>query len=127
MKTFFVDANYILRYVLNDIKSQADIAERLFRKAQRKELNIVLLPEILFEVEYVLRKVKKSTRGEISQYLNSILSSYYFDIRNRTILQKAVNKYETIAVDLVDLFLFFTAQNENAEVLTFDEDFKKLK
>ena len=56
-----IDANVILRYLLDDDKDMADIAEKIIMNGAKT------LPEVLAEVVYVLSGVYKMQRSEVSE------------------------------------------------------------
>ncbi len=126
MQCYFIDTNPILRFILKDNPEQYKKSEQFFISAQKREIEIVFVSEIFIEIEYVLRVHYKETRADIGGYLGFILSISSFTIPDRLILQKAINTYIQKSIDLVDLILFYKAQQSNAEVFTFDKDFKKL-
>lgn len=127
LKTYFIDTNYFLRFILGDVPEKKIKVKEMFQKAKIGEIKIVVIPEIIFEIEFILRKQKKIPRKDIASHLFSIINASYFEVRNRNSIARAVNLYEKINIDLVDLFLWCQAQEDFAEVLSFDEDFKKLK
>ncbi|MDO8610658.1 MAG: PIN domain-containing protein [bacterium] len=127
MKKYYIDTNIILRYILKDDLALWDKAKNYFLSAKNQQIKIVLIPEIIIEVEYVLRKKYKQNRNIITRCLYYFIQTSYFDLTNRTILQNALLAYIKTNIDLVDLYLFFIANSNNAEVLSFDKDFKKLQ
>lgn len=127
IKTYFVDTNYFLRFILNDIPEKKEKAAQIFQKARTGEIRIIVIPEIIFEIEYILRKQKKVPKADIITHLFSIVNASCFEVRNRDQMARAISLYEKINVDLVDLFLWCVAREEFCEVLSFDEDFETIK
>jgi len=126
MKRYYVDANIFLRFLLNDDATQADLAERYFEQAKREEIELTIIPLTIIEVVYVLTKVYKETRSQVTKNIKTILSMSYLKVKQRKELLQAVELYERHNVDFVDTFLYACAKNDTAEVLSFDKDFKKL-
>lgn len=126
MKIFFLDTNVFLRFILKDNLVLWKKAENYFLQAKEEKIHLIILPEIILEIEYVLRKVYGIPKLQIYRQLSFIATIPYVEIRNREIISNAVNSYVRKNVDLLDLFLFYTAAYENAQVLSFDKDFKKL-
>ena len=56
-KTIILDANAILRYILDDIKEQADIVQEILLNEE-----VLILPEVIAEVVYVMHKIYKIPR-----------------------------------------------------------------
>lgn len=127
MPTYFIDTNFFLRFLLKDNLSQLKTVKLYFSKAKTRTIKIVCLTETILELEYVLRKVYKYHRTIISQFLLFILNISYLEFPDREILYKSLKIYQKQSIDLVDLTLYFKAKSQNAEVLSFDKDFVKIK
>ena len=126
MKTYFIDTNVILRFLLHDNEKLYQQAKIFITKAKNKEIELHLVPEVLFEVDYVLRGVYHLTKKESSEIILNLTLSTYLKIVDRKIMINSIKKYQTTNVDLFDLYLFFKASQQKAEVLSFDKDFKKI-
>ena len=127
MKKYLADTNIFLRLFLNDNKKQAKIAENYLSQAKTGKIKIILLPEIVFEINYVLEKVYFLKKTEIIKFLSSLVKTPYLEVLNLNILLKTITLYEKEKIDLIDAYIFSFAEEENAKILSFDEDFKKLK
>ncbi|PIU36470.1 hypothetical protein CO005_00945 [Candidatus Roizmanbacteria bacterium CG_4_8_14_3_um_filter_34_9] len=123
MPTYYIDANFFLRFLLKDNLTQLKVVREYFLKAKSRTIKIVCLIEIILETEYVLKKVYKYPRAIISQFLLYILNISYLEFPEREILYEAFKIYQRKSIDLVDLILYFKAKKNNAEVLSFDKDF----
>ena len=114
-----VDANIILRYLLQD-------NEQLFEKAQKiiENQEILVLDAVIAEVVYVLKGVYKIDKKEIAESLITL-----FDYPNITILPQksyiidAFRLYENNNLDFVDILLCVLSQKY--EVMTFDKKLQK--
>ena len=126
MKKYFVDTNIILRYLLNDNKKLFIQAKKYFEQAKKKEIELVIIPEVFFEIDYVLRGVYKTSKHEICRIISKILLTPYLKLDQRNTLSDAVKIYAKTNIDLFDIYLFLTARNQNAKVISFDRDFNKL-
>lgn len=65
-----VDANFILRYLLNDIEEQAKEAFSVLNSG-----SISLLNEVIAEIVYVLEKVYTVDRNRICSELKDLIES----------------------------------------------------
>lgn len=126
MKTYFVDANVFLRFILKDNETQWDVAVDYFNTAKRGEIRLIFITEVIAEIEYVLRKLYKIDRSQIVSYISSLISMPYILIPDRTILHTVLAIYPTQTLDLVDIILCCKAQKDNADVLSFDADVEKI-
>lgn len=126
MTIYFVDTNIILRYLLKDNLLQAQKAKAYFDKAKARKIQLILIPEIILEVEYVLRHVYQYPKINLVEDLEVIVDNQHLDVKHRSVLQSTIKLYKNIPIDLVDAVLFSTAEENNAKVLSFDKDFQKL-
>ena len=126
MNRFIVDTNIFLRFLLKDHPKHYQLAKKHFFRAQKKEIGLILIPEVVMEINYVLRKVYSFTREETANALIKIIKSPDLEVKERVVLTEAVEKYKKKNIDLVDLFIFEIAKKEKVKVLSFDKDFKKI-
>ena len=115
-----VDANIVLRYVLNDhpqlSQQAADILER----------QMVIVPmEVVCEVVFVLQKVYRVNRDEIRKKLCDLLDESLISVEKPDVLRQALQAYATSSLDMVDTLLWAYAVVEQQQVLTFDEQLRK--
>jgi len=116
-----VDANVILRYLL------ADNEELSGQAAQIIDNNKIDIPiEVLCEVVYVLEKVYKAKRKDISGELTDFLNDTDKVLPYRDAVLLGLKHYALVKLDFVDCILAGYAEAENAEIHTFDKDLKKL-
>lgn len=127
MKIYFADTNFYLRFVLGDIKEQADKTEEFLLKAKEGKIKIIFTTAIIIEMAIVLEKYYHVTKDEIALQLSILVKSIYLQIEDRQIWIKTLEYFPNINIDLLDILLFEKAREEGAEVLTFDRDFKKLE
>lgn len=127
MLVYYIDANYFLRFILKDNLTQWKIADNYFEKAKQEKIKLVFLTEVILEIEYVMRKVYKFNRKLIFKYISTLLVIDSLEIADREILKMAILIYLDKNIDLVDAILFYKAKGKQAEVLSFDKDFDKLK
>lgn len=116
-----VDANIILRYLLEDLPEQAEEATAIIDNHR-----IYIPVEVLSEVVYVLEKVYKTTRKDIGAGLTDLLNSADVDLPYRDVVLTGLKYYSDKKLDFVDCLLAGYAKNERAEIHTFDADLRKL-
>ena len=117
-KIIILDANAILRYILDDIKEQADIVQEILRNEE-----ILVLPEVIAEVVYVMYKIYKIPRGNVLEYINKFLNDAKC---GNQILIKAVKAFGGKNFDFVDCLLYEYSKQRDYEVFTFDKELIKL-
>lgn len=116
-----VDANIILRYLLDDVEELSIKAAEILEKGQSFIPN-----EIIAEVVYVLEKVYKIDRCEIKNSLSDFLNSNSILTDNTDVLITALELYTIRRLDFVDTLLFGYNKVEKHEIFTFDKKLKKL-
>ena len=127
MKKYFLDTSVYLRFILKDEPRLARRAQKYLLAAQKGEIELILVPEILAEINYVLQKVYLLSREEIIQHLSALGKTPYIEVIDRSQTIEAIKLYRQTGVGFVDCLLFVRAKNQRAEVLSFDKDFEKLK
>lgn len=108
-----MDANAILRYLLNDIPAQADIA------AQAIEAGASTIPEVMAEVVYVLFGVYEVDRLSIASTLKDLLEE--IAISDKPVVKSALDLYARSKLDYVDCILIARAKLFGEDVLSFDK------
>jgi predicted nucleic-acid-binding protein len=116
-----IDANIILRYVLNDNPELSPKAREIIDK------NIVEVPvEVLCEVIYILTGHYKVDRQNVGDKLK-----YFFDqtqcvLSNREAILRGLEFFRYKSLDFVDCLLAGYADVNKDEIFTFDDKLQKL-
>ena len=113
MAKILIDANVILRYLLNDVEDMAKKSEEIIK------FGAWTLPEVIAEVIYVLSSVYKINREEIATAILEILKE--IDIEHKNTVIEAVKIFSETNLDFVDCILIAYKNIENAEVFSFDK------
>lgn len=115
-----VDANVILRYLLDDHETlsakAADILERQ---------SVTLPVEVACEVVYVLQKVYAVARRDIRQQLTDLLQEGLVSMDKPDIFVKALGCYADSTLDFVDCLLWAYHKIERRDVFSFDAKLQK--
>ena len=114
-----LDANIILRYLLNDDKVMADEAERII-----SEGSVYVTIEVIAEVIYVLNKVYFIERNKIKSCLLEFVSEV--DVSEEQVIRLGLGAYAEHNLDFVDCILFAYNRVKGCEIRTFDKKLKKL-
>jgi predicted nucleic-acid-binding protein len=116
-----VDANIVLRYILNNDKELALKAKNII------DNNDIEVPiEALSEVVYVLKSVYKIEREIICQKLLYFFENTESRIPHRQAVLCGLKYYAETNLDFVDCILAGYCEIENSEIATFDIDLQKL-
>jgi len=122
----FIDTNVILRFLLKDNKTYYVKAESLFLEAKDKKQAIRLIPQVVFEVVYVLEKLYKVERADIAGAMRVFLEENFIKTINKKELFCALDLYSSNkSLSLVDIYLSCHAKKAQGELVTFDTKLKK--
>ena len=113
-----LDANAVLRYLLNDNAEMAAKAKSAI------EYGAYLLPEVLAEVVYVLCSVYAVPRTEVASRLAGFIEEV--ESGHPGVLRKALVTFGAKKLDFVDCLLAAYHSECGDSILTFDKDLKKL-
>jgi len=94
-KIIILDANAILRYIIDDIREQADAVEEILQNEE-----VLILPEVMAEVIYVMTKYYNYPRDKVSEYIESFLDDADCNSEN---LINAVKSFKNENFDFKEL------------------------
>jgi predicted nucleic-acid-binding protein len=109
-----IDTNIIVRYLADDIKQQADIAQQILENE-----NVYIANEVLAEVIYVMCGVYEFTKNDICEVLIELIEFENIFVNNKHFIKKALNIFSETSLDFVDCLL--CAYGEVDEIVTFDK------
>jgi predicted nucleic-acid-binding protein len=116
-----VDANIILRYILNDHEEFSPKAKEII------DNQIVEIPvEVLCEVIYVLTGHYKVDRQNVSTKLKYFIEQTQCVMAHQEAIIQALEYFGETALDFVDCVLAGYAKVEKDDICTFDERLQKL-
>jgi len=116
-----IDANVVLRYLMNDHAANSLKAKEIIEK------NIVEIPiEVLCEVVYVLTGYYKINRQNVSFELIRFFESTNCNLAHREAVLKGLDYFGKHGLDFVDCILAGYADIDKDEIFTFDDKLEKL-
>lgn len=114
----YVDTNILLRFIIDDNKELADIAENILKSDECH-----LLPEVIPEIIYVLRSVYKYRREDIAQAIQRLLPLVV--VKEQLLTNLALTYFAQFNLDYVDCILLARNKLYGGEVVTFDKELEK--
>lgn len=114
-----LDANMILRYLLNDNAKMAERAEQYLNAG-----NVTVTIEVIAEVVYVLKGVYALERDTIADTMKGFLEYVY--CTEKEVLSFALDTFGERNLDFVDCVLFAYHRINGIEIATFDKKLLKL-
>lgn len=112
-----VDANVILRYLLNDDERQSPLAKAAI------DGGCEATSEVIFEVVYVLHGHYGVDRKAISDALSTLMDIVF--CARHDVIRAALQIYGECNLDIVDCILIAEHEVEGREIITFDKKMLK--
>lgn len=112
-----VDANVILRYLLNDHQQMSQQAKAVIDSGAYTK------PEIVAEVVYVLKGVYHATRADIRVFIREMLNSVH--CTESGAVAHAMDVYADTSLDFVDCLLIAYHVLGKEDVFTLDKNLAK--
>ncbi|OGD83057.1 hypothetical protein A3A54_00285 [Candidatus Curtissbacteria bacterium RIFCSPLOWO2_01_FULL_39_62] len=123
----FVDTNYFLRFLLEDVDSQHKEAKKLFLEAADGNLKLFTSIIVIFEINRVLSSFYRKDKIRTCSILDEALSFPFLKIIEKAILLEAIEKYKENNISLEDSYNLVFAKSRNAAAFkTFDAKLAKL-
>ena len=117
----FIDANLILRYLLND--PEAESIEQLFQKRE----DLILSSIVIAEVVWTLTSFYHWKKDQIIPPLLSLIRLPFIKVDKNLILN-ALEIYHQHNIDYIDAYLVALMSKRKVKTLySYDKDFDKIK
>jgi predicted nucleic-acid-binding protein len=124
-KTYLIDTNVILRYLLDDHPEFSPKALQLMQQISTSRKKAEILDVVLLECIYVMDKFYNIPSTEIVDRLSRLLNFSGIVNSNKAVQIKALMTYQEKNIDFVDCLLSAYSGTEKP-VVSFDRDFRKL-
>jgi predicted nucleic acid-binding protein len=122
-----LDANIVLRFLRNDDQRQSPIAAELFKRAQTKELHLIVSSVTALEVFYVLVKSYSLPRLDAAKALATLLASGLVLCEDGGITLDALQRITSNKISFGDAHLVATAAHAKEELVSFDQGIAAFK
>lgn len=127
MSALLLDANVLVRFLVQDDLKHGAAATSLFEKAERREIVLHLDVLAIAEAVYVLTGVYGRTRGEVANALLAVIENGGVETAECDQVADALRRFGTVPVDFPDAWLAARSAQEDRPVASFDRDFDKFK
>lgn len=121
-----IDANVILRYLLQDDDALFKKASALLERAKVGEEAVVIPESVLAECVYVLLKVYKIDRQIISERLKGLFAYKGIVNPDKTDLIDSIVLFGQTQLSIVDCIACSKSLNNGMALFTFDDDLRKI-
>jgi predicted nucleic acid-binding protein len=124
----FIDTNYFLRFLLNDITEQHIKAKDLFIAGSEGKVELITSTIVFFEIYWVLSSYYEKNKYEITEALQKILSLNFIDLKERQLLINSLTLFQKMNLELEDCYNFYYAKSRGVKsglFKTFDRKLEK--
>jgi predicted nucleic acid-binding protein len=122
-----LDANVLVRFLVQDDPRQGAAATALFEKAERREVVLHLEGLVVAETVYVLLGRYGRSRIEVADVLLAIIQNAGVETMEEVVVTDALQRFATVKVDFSDAWMAARAAQLGEAVASFDRDFDKFK
>jgi predicted nucleic-acid-binding protein len=121
-----IDANVILRYLLNDDEALFERASALLEKVKIGEETVIIPESVLSECVYVLLKIYKIDRPTIAEKLKGLFS--YKGVMNpdKKDLIDSLALFGKTKISIVDCIFCAKSLSHGMALFTFDDYLRKI-
>ena len=117
----FIDTNLFLRYLTDDLPTQANAVEELLRQAASGEILLVTNCLVIAELVWTLESFYKLAPEVIQDQIFAILNTPGLQIEDSDILFQSLLWYIEKKVDFIDAYNVAWMQNRGIQtIFTFD-------
>jgi predicted nucleic acid-binding protein len=127
VKQLLLDANVIVRFLVQDDPKQSAAARVLFEKAERREMTLHLDALVVAETVYVLIGRYGRSRAEVADVLLALIQNPGIETMDGDVLANALDRFAAFNVDFSDAWLASRGAQLRRPIASFDRDFDKFK
>jgi predicted nucleic-acid-binding protein len=127
MKELLLDANVLVRFLVQDDPRQSPAATALFEKAERREVLLHLDALVVAETVYVLIARYGRSRTEVVNVLLALIQNAGLATSEEEIVTDALQRFAATHVDFSDAWLAARSARHRRPVASFDRDLDKFK
>jgi len=129
MATSFIDANVIIRYLVEEpetVPKKFKGVYSFFQKIEMGEIKIELTELVLFETFFVLTNLYKIPSKTVSATLAQLISFKGIELPNKKIITACLKILQKKSMDLVDAYLIALSKEKGIKgIYSFDKDLEK--
>ena len=109
----YIDTNILMRYLLNDIPEQTDIAAEIIANGAQ------IYPEVIPEAVYVLSKIYEIPRKAVSDTLIAILDD--ISVERKEQIKKTLKLFRETKLDYIDCLHLAGYSLSGEDFFSFDK------
>ncbi|HFU76052.1 MAG TPA: type II toxin-antitoxin system VapC family toxin [Arcobacter sp.] len=120
-----LDANVIIRFLTRDHEEHYLKSVEVFKSIESGETEALLMDFILAEVVYVLKRIYKHEKEDISSALKKLLLYKHLYTDNKIVTFEALDIYAKRNIDFADAMLCAKKSLEGFSIVSFDKDVER--
>lgn len=121
MEPCFIDSNIFLHYLTNDDPAKARRIEKLFDKAEKKDLTLVTSHMVIAELVWTLESYYHLSPAVIEQMLLKIINTPFIEVPQESMIIQALDLYVTQNIDFIDAYnAYFMLEKSLTRIYTYD-------
>lgn len=126
MMTKFVDTNFFLRFLTNDVPHQAKRAERVLKDADGGRLELFCSDLVIAEIAWTLESFYQEPREKIAQSLGRILAIKNLEVPSKENWLEALEIFVKENIELIDAFNYTVMRDKGIKkIYSFDKHFDR--
>ena len=123
-----IDANIILRFLLNDSPEKAERCSLLLQRVESGEESVFLPDLALADIVWTLEKFYRQPKGKIRELMLPIISLRGMRLTNKSEALKALNFYVEKNLDWTDAFIAASMEVYGSrEIYSYDKHFDRVE
>ena len=123
-----LDTNVLIRFFTGDKNKKYRNLYSFFESLESGEMRVEMKLIVLFQVIYVLKSFYKVPKKEIVSGLTDLLKYKGITIKQKKIVQRALNLWCEKNVEIVDCYLVACLEKDAQSIIySYDRDFDKFK
>jgi len=120
-----LDANVIIQFLTRDHEEHYLKSIEVFESIESGQTEALLMDFILAEVVYVLKRIYKHEKEEISSALKKLLLYKHLYTDNKIVTFEALEIYAKRNIDFADAMLCAKKNIEGFAIVSFDKDVER--
>jgi predicted nucleic acid-binding protein len=121
-----LDANVVLRHLLDDHAEQSPRARATLAALASGEQRAILPEPVIFEAVFTLERRQGQSRQLVRDQIRELIELPGVTVPNERLLLDALDIHAQLSISLVDAYVAAFALESDGQVMSFDRDFDRI-
>lgn len=126
MKSYILDSNIILRYIVNENTPINIKSRKYFEQASNDHLTLIIDNVVIAEVIWVLKSFYKSSKEDIVNSIKIVLTHKNIKMTNKNLILESLEFFYKHNLSYIDCYLHCLGQSKGIPLATFDAKLAKV-